>query len=123
MVYHRAVTVQSLPNEVLLYIFPFHKLLSGTNKRPPPVAWRWHTLAHVCQRWRDLIFGSLRHLGARLVIPRNSPKTSLDSWPALPLSIWYDSGGPMSSEQMADVVAAFEHSSRIREITLPITID
>jgi len=29
----------------------------------------------------------------------------------------------MSSEQMADVVAAFEHSNRIREITLPITID
>src|SRR5882672_3224458 len=90
MVDHCAFTVQSLPNEVLLYIFSFHRLLSGTKNPPPAVAWRWHTLAHVCQRWRHLILGSLRHLGARLLIPRNSLKTSLDSWPA-PLSIWCDS--------------------------------
>jgi len=116
-------TIQSLPNEVLLYVFSFHRLLSGTNNRPPGVAWRWHTLTHVCQRWRDLIFGSLRHLGAYLVIPRNSPKTPLDSWPALPLSIWYDSGtGRISEEQKADTVAAFKHPDRIREIHLPTTM-
>jgi len=43
----------------------------------------------------------------------------LDSWPALPLSVWYDSDIFMSSGQMADVAAAFEHSDRIREISLP----
>src|SRR5712671_1748917 len=122
MVDRCAFTVQSLPNEVLLYIFSFHRLLSGTKNRPPAVAWRWHTLAHVCQRWRHLILGSLRHLGARLLIPRNSLKTSLDSWPA-PLSIWCDSEDYMSYEQMADVVAAFKHSDRIREISLSVTID
>src|SRR5712671_1590359 len=122
MVDHCAFTVQSLPNDVLLYIFSFHRLLSGTNNRPPAVAWRWHMLAHVCQRWRHLIFGSLHHLGARLVIPMNSLKTPLDSWPALPLSVWYDSEDNMSSEQMAEVIAAFEHSDRIREISLRRTI-
>src|SRR5882672_7385661 len=91
MVDHCAFTIQSLPNEVLLYIFSFHRLLSGTNNRPPAVAWRWHMLTHVCQRWQHLIFGLLRHLGARLVIPMNSLKTPLDSWPALPLSVWYNS--------------------------------
>jgi len=122
MVDHRTVTIQSLPNEILLYIFSFHRLLSGTNDRPPSVAWRWHTLTHVCQRWRHLIFTSLRHLGARLVIPRDSFETPSDSWPALPLSIWYNLEDRISSEQRADVAAAFEHSDRIREISLPITM-
>ena len=122
MVDHRALTIHSLPNELLLSVFYFHRLLSGTNNCPPAVAWRWHILAHVCQRWRHLIFGSLRHLGARLVIPRNSLKTPSDSWLALPLSIWCDSADDMSSEQEAKVVAAFEHSDRIREISLPVTI-
>src|SRR5712675_1559841 len=122
MVDHPAFTIQYLPNELLLHIFSFHRLLSGTNNCPPSVAWKWHTLAHVCQRWRDLIFGSLRHFEARLVIPRKSPKTPLDSWPALPLSVWYDSEDYMSSEQMADVVAAFKHSERIREVHLPTTM-
>jgi len=123
MVDHHPVTIQSLPNEVLLYIFSFHRLLSGTKKRPPAVAWRWHTLTHVCQRWRDLIFTSLRHLEARLVIPRKSLETRSDSWPTPPLSVWYDSHSySMSEEQKADVVAAFEHSDRIREIHLPVTI-
>ena len=117
------VTIQYLPNELLLRIFSVHRLLSATKNRPPSVAWKWHTLAHVCQQWRDLIFTSLRHLEARLVIPRKSPKTPLDSWPVLPLSVWYDLDmGRMSEEQKADVVATLEHSDRIREIHLPMTM-
>ncbi|KAH9954679.1 hypothetical protein BC827DRAFT_953767 [Russula dissimulans] len=117
------LTIQCLPNELLLHVFSFHRLLSGTNKRPPSVAWRWHTLAHVCQRWRDLIFMSLRHLKACLVIPRKSPETPLDSWPALPLSVWYDSSnGRISDAQRDDLVAAFEHSDRIRELSFPMSM-
>ncbi|KAH9954681.1 hypothetical protein BC827DRAFT_1386724 [Russula dissimulans] len=117
---HRELTIHCLPNELLLHIFSFHRLLSGEHNRPPPAAWRWHTLAHVCQRWRHLMFTSLRHLEARLIVPRKSPKTPLDFWPALPLSVWYESDNyPMSVEQKADVVAAFKHSDRIREIRLP----
>ncbi|KAH9954653.1 hypothetical protein BC827DRAFT_1158618 [Russula dissimulans] len=123
MVDHRTFTIQYLPNELLLHIFSSHRLLSNTSRRPLSVAWRWHTLAHVCQRWRHLIFASLRHLEARLVIPRKSPETPLESWPEPPLSVWYDSNNPrMSKEQNADVVAAFEHSDRIREIHLPMTM-
>jgi len=121
MVYHRAVTVQSLPNEVLLYIFSFHRLLSGGGSRPPSAAWRWHTLAHVCQRWRDIIFSSLRHLETRLIIPRKSPKTPLDSCTALPLSIRVGNGR-ISEEQRANVIAAFKHPNRICEIHLSTTM-
>jgi len=126
MVDHRAITIECLPNELLLHIFSFHRLLSGQSYPdcPPSVAWRWHTLAHVCQRWRDLVFWSLHHLEARLTIPRKSPKMPLYSWPALPLSIWYSAFDHQYSmrvpkDQRADVVAAFEYSDRIREICLP----
>jgi len=76
MVDHRAISIEYLPNEFLLHIFSFHRLLSGQSypDRPLSVAWRWHTLAHVCQQWRDLIFWSLCHLEVRLTIPRKSPK-------------------------------------------------
>jgi len=129
MIGHRTITIEHLPNEVFLGIFSFHRLLSGSYLppavgRPPSAAWRWHTLAHVCQRWRDIIFSSLRHLETRLIIPRKSPKTPLDSWPALPLSVWYShSNKYMPKEQKADVVAAFDHSDRIREICLPTEMD
>src|SRR5712671_5779794 len=128
MIGHRTITIEHLPNEVFLGIFSFHRLLSGSYLplavgRPPSAAWRWHTLAHVCQRWRDLIFSSLRQLEARLIIPRKSPKTPLDSWPALPLSVWYEGNNNYVPEaQEADVAAAFEHSDRIREIRLPVTM-
>jgi len=58
------------------------------------------------------------------MIPRKSPKTPLDSWPALPLSVWTpDDGDSNQEEQKADVVAAFRNSDRIREINLSITRD
>ncbi|KAH9954676.1 hypothetical protein BC827DRAFT_1272425 [Russula dissimulans] len=118
MVDHHTLTIQYLPNELLLHIFSFHRLLSGEHNRPPPAARRWHRLAHVCQRWRNLIFASLHHLEARLIIPRKSPETPLDSWPALPLSVWYEGYAHASKKQIADIVPAFEHSERIREIRL-----
>jgi len=78
----------------------------------------------MCQRWRDLIFifRSLRHFGVHFVVSRKSPKTPLDSLPALPLSVWYPPEDCMPSEQVADIVAAFEHSDHIYETSLPPTM-
>ncbi|KAI9450497.1 hypothetical protein F5148DRAFT_1152790 [Russula earlei] len=109
------ITIQALPNEVLLSIFAFHRLLFRTDICPPSAAWRWHRLAHVCQRWRRLIFSSLSLLGARLITPRKSPKTTLDSWPAFPLSICHKSNS-ISPEELVDLTATLEHSDRIHEI-------
>src|SRR5712675_1553472 len=123
MVDNRTIAIEYLPNELLLLIFSFHRLLFGEGNRPPSAAWRWHTLAHVCRRWRDLIFSSIRHLKARLILPRKSPKTPPDSWPALPLSVWYSGNANyMPWEQEADILTAFKNSDRIHEISLPMMI-
>src|SRR5712675_2973401 len=122
MVDNGTITIEYLPNELLLHVFSFHRLLSSKGNRPSSATWRWYILAHVCQRWRDLIFSSLHHLEAHLIVPRKSPKTPLDSWPSIPISVWYPSNGYMSKDQIADVVSALEHSDRIREIRLPMTM-
>jgi F-box-like len=56
----RRVTIESLPDEVLLEIFYAYKL-------KPPLFWQlhhgWLRLVHVCRRWRLVIFASPhRHL-------------------------------------------------------------
>jgi hypothetical protein len=54
-------TVNKLPYDVLLDIFDVYLNVTG------PLVFeertnRWHTLVHVCRRWRDLVFASPRRL-------------------------------------------------------------
>ena len=45
----------------------------------------WRTLLQVCQRWRNLIFGSPRRLDLQLVCTTRTPaRDTPDIWPALP---------------------------------------
>lgn len=57
------VVIDMLPDNALLEVFDLHRddpincdLLAF------PYMWRWVTLAHVCQRWQNIIFGSPWHL-------------------------------------------------------------
>ena len=56
-----------LPDDVLLVIFD-----NCTNKyqntKKDIEAW-WHSLVHVCRRWRAIVFVSPRRLNLRLVCP------------------------------------------------------
>jgi hypothetical protein len=77
-----------LPDDVLLDIFDHHRLAAQDYSVLEP--WEWHRLAHVCKRWRTIIFDSPRRLELRLVYTyRKPPRKNLDCWPDLPLSIWY----------------------------------
>jgi hypothetical protein len=81
-----------LPDEVLLAIFYFYvdetsdiAFLTAFSKKDVE---EWQTLAHVCWRWRGVVFGSPRRLNLRLACtPRNLARDSLNIWPALPLVI------------------------------------
>jgi hypothetical protein len=48
----------------------------------------WHTLAHVCRKWRYVVFALSRWLRLELRCTNRSPaKKILDIWPALPIVI------------------------------------
>jgi hypothetical protein len=101
------VTIDILPEVVLLDIFEFYadeELIEG-----------WHTLVHVCRKWRNVAFGSPRRLVLRLCCQAGTPvKDKLDVWPLLPIVI-QDYGGVRNVD---NIVAALEHKNRICKIDL-----
>jgi hypothetical protein len=76
----------------------------------------WHTLVHVCQKWRNVVFGSPRRLRLRLnCSARASWKKTLAIWPPLPLFI----GELRSSIQdMDNILAALKHNDRVYGVGL-----
>ena len=99
------VTVDMLPDVALLEIFD-HYVYKGLIEG-------WHTLVHVCRKWRDVVFGSPRRLNLRLHCgPRTPVRKMLDIWPSLPIAVsvyWHQ------IEDSDGIIAALEHNERICE--------
>jgi hypothetical protein len=74
------VTINTLPDVALLEIFDFFTdEIRGEE---------WHTLVHVCQKWRNVAFGSPRRLRLILCCKATTPvKETLDVWPPLPIAV------------------------------------
>ena len=121
------MTIDDLPNDVLLMIFNFYvvgyqdvNVLDAVFDRRDTIRKieSWQLLVHVCRRWRGLVFESPRRLNLRLFCtPGAFASQSLDVtvWPALPLLI----KGDFSDEtSMDNVIAELEHSDRICQINL-----
>jgi hypothetical protein len=105
------VTIDMLPSVALLEIFGFY--LSTYNMS-------WHTLVHVCRRWRNVVFRWSRHLNVEISCSFVRPVRAalLDIWPPLPINI---SGSEYYSKMDNDVdniVAALEHKDRVCKISL-----
>jgi hypothetical protein len=104
------VTIDVLPGLALLEIFDFymHEALAGVEA--------WHTLVHVCRKWRNIVFDSPRRLDLRLYYSASRPVMEmLDVWPPFPIVIMVRSHRPWSLDNL---VAALEHNDRIRELDL-----
>ena len=109
------VTIDILPDDILLEIFHFCQL-EGMSKFD--VTWEWEKLVHVCRRWRHLVFASPRHLDLRLVCTlRTRAREMLDIWPAIPIIINY-SNDPGPKRSISNVIDALEHHDRVCEIRL-----
>ena len=114
------VTIDLLPDNVLLEVFDLYRLRDSRYASPWP--WRWHTLVHVCQRWRYIILASPCRLDLRLLCTKKTPaKESLHIWPTLPIEI-NDGYSYLSneSEGCKNVHAALEHHDRVSGIKLTI---
>ena len=71
------MTIDILPEDVLLDIFDNCER-DELNYRTNPYSRHrrhgsWHTLAHVCQRWRQIIFESPRRLGLKIRCTNGTP--------------------------------------------------
>ena len=102
------VTINVLPDDVLLHIFHFDRLWC--------LPWRWHRLVHVCRRWRSVIFASPNFLGLRLVCGPRTRVELTSIWPPLPIIIKNMADSPMPEDYNFD--AAIQHQNRVREIKL-----
>jgi hypothetical protein len=91
------VTIDMVPDLALLEFFDFY--LAEALDRDPFRANReaWIKLAHVCRKWRDIVFGSPSRLNVRLHFQASrSVRVMLDTWPPLPIDIDIQILGPKS---------------------------
>ena len=76
----------------------------------------WHTLVHVCRKWRNIVFGSPRRLDLRLYCTEKTPvRRTLEVWPLLPIVVYgfgYEKWG------VDNLVAALEQNDRICRLNL-----
>lgn len=135
--------IEMLPDEVLLEIFDCFRLAAAADSEsdddpsesssagPTWSPWEWHRLVHVCRRWRFLVFASPHRLDLRLVYtfrrPARVKKKALDSWPTLPIAVWYPRQNAVVRERShcledeSNASFALRHPDRIREINLLLT--
>jgi hypothetical protein len=91
--------------------------LGGGNERWVGERW-WYRLAHVCQRWRNLILGSSSYL--RLCLP---VADMLAHSPPLPLVIEYEYEDPeMAAKDEEGFILAFQKHDRVRRVRLRMPV-
>ena len=110
------VTFSELPDNVLLEIFDSYLTMPFESYRFLEDS--WHTLVHVCKRWRSIVFASPHRLQLQLVCTNKTPVLiALDIWPELPIVISTRRG--MSQPQGTNnIIAALEQHNRVRKIDM-----
>jgi hypothetical protein len=114
--FSQRVMIEMLSDDALLYIF--HHYLHAS-----PIF--WHTLTHVCQKWRRIVLTSPLGLHLQLYCTYGTPVLmALKYWPPFPLVVNYG-GSPMldppSPEDEENIMATLEQSDRVSSITLTVT--
>jgi len=105
----RSKTIDLLPDVALLEILELYLYESVSMNG-------WHTLVHVCRKWRNVVLGSPRCLDLKLLCTSGTPvRETLAVWPPLPIFI-RDWGH--SNSDMNDIVAALEHNDCVCGIRL-----
>ncbi|KAH9080186.1 hypothetical protein EDB83DRAFT_953325 [Lactarius deliciosus] len=113
-----AVTINILPDDILLEIFAFclhdpHNSLDSIRHMRV-----WLRLVHVCQRWRRIIYASPRHLDLHICCSNEMPfknrnLKNLSLWRDFPLTIVFD-----IPEGEDDLIAALGYPARVRSINI-----
>jgi hypothetical protein len=105
------VSIATLPGYVLLEIFSFYVAAAYHEDE-------WHTLVHVCQKWRSVAFASPHRLGLRLLCSEGRlAKKTLEVWPALPIIVkgYYAENLQLEHVNVMDML---KYKDRIREVNI-----
>src|SRR5229473_4140722 len=109
------VTIDVLPDVALLEIFDCYMNKVREEDGDDVEAQAWHTLVHVCRKWRSIVFGSPLRLNLQLHCTEYTPvREMLAIWPPLPIIIRRDG----EAWDIDNIVAALEHNDRVCEINL-----
>ena len=106
------LTIDILPDDVLLHIFLFDRSWD----RRWHLNWRWHRLVHVCQRWRSVVFAYPNFLDLRLVCDTTTRVGLTSIWPPVPIIIKDMDACGLPRDY--DFDAAIVHYSRVCELNL-----
>ena len=109
------VTINILPDDVLLDIFHFYRPKYGYPMRYT-WSWKWQRLAHVCMRWRSVVFASPNFLDIKLDCTPWRPAEPVPI--RLPFPIAIEDIKSSSSPQNYDLEAAIPHPDRVWQIDL-----
>ena len=105
------MTIDTLSDDDLLYVFDFY-LAEALEVEA------WHTLVHVCRRWRTLVFASPRRLNLRIACTNKTPvREKLDIWPPLPIVML---GSCFSHTCLDNIIDALKHHDRVCQIELSL---
>ena len=75
-------------------------------------------MAHVCRRWRRIVFASPGHLHLLLACNGNTPTaTSLDIWPSFPIAITCSPWHAEAKNGIENIIAALRRHDRVSEVT------
>ena len=126
----RSASIDMLDDDSLLHVFYLYRpFLSGEDQDDNArlmggnEIWRrgrwWYNLAHVCQRWRNIIFRSASYLGASLVCAYGTPVADmLAHSPPLPLILHYAGEGRNITDDEEGIIFALKHRDRVLRIRL-----
>jgi len=104
------VTIGALPDDVLLEIFDFYLVESYLDA--------WHTLVHVCRRWRYVVFASPHRLQLQLLCTNKRPvQNTPDVWQELPIVI-RGSLGMSRPQDVNNIIAALTRHNRVCKIDI-----
>ena len=109
--------VHDLDNDSLLQIFTCYQLEEEHNWNH---RFTWQRLAHVCRRWRHLIFDSCTHLDMSLHITNDSPSIdTLSHLSPLPLVINFPDGTrTMERKDEDNIHFGLQQHGRVRQVIL-----
>src|SRR6266581_5726371 len=111
------VTVDTLPDYVLLQIFSFCRQVVYSST-PMWIMW-WRPLTHVCRRWRQIVFSSPRSLHLVIFCDFKTPvRKSLNIWPPFLISVHHHDHRYDPDEGSENTIAALELHDRVSDISI-----